>query len=130
MNKKKNISIIIPSYNEELAIEEVLREVVRYYKNSEIIVIDDGSTDTTKEKIGQFNTKVITHRKNRGYGAAIKTGIQNASNDIIVTIDADGEHSVKDIEVLLKDSEPFDMVVGKRTGLVDKKMWRKAGRYV
>lgn len=124
------ISIIIPVFNEELAIEQVLSDVLENYKNCEVIVVDDGSTDTTRQRLGKFDVSVISHKTNKGYGAALKTGIRNATKDIIITIDADGEHSVKDIELLLAGVDSFDMLVGKRTTSVENKLWKKIGKIV
>lgn len=127
---KNKISIIIPVFNEELAIEQVLTEVLNNYEDSEIIVVDDGSTDTTRERLAKFDLKVLRHKTNKGYGAALKTGIRNASKEIIVTIDADGEHSAKDIDLLISNADSFDMLVGKRVTNIENKLWKKTGKFV
>lgn len=126
----EKISIILPVFNEESAVEEVLTDILKNYKNSEVIVIDDGSTDSTKERLSKFNIKILTHKNNRGYGAALKTGIRNAVNDIIVTIDADGEHSAKDIDLLISNFDSFDMLVGKRIINIENKLWKKTGKFI
>jgi len=113
------ISVVIPTHNEEKAIGTVLDELIEVLEGQayEIIVVDDGSTDNTA-KIAQEkdSVNVIQHPQNMGYGAAIKTGIKNATNDLILIIDGDGSYPVKAIPELLKEVEEYDMVVGARTG--------------
>lgn len=112
------ISVVIPAFNEAGTIGEVVRALKHLPDIScEVIVVDDGSTDATAgeaEKAGA--DRVICQRKNRGYGAALKTGVAYASNDLVATIDADLEHNPRDIIKLLEamDAET-DMVSGNRT---------------
>ena len=83
----------------------------------EIIVVDDGSADNTAKVVQQKESvKLIQHPINKGYGAALKTGIKNATNDLILIIDADGSYPVNAIPELLKEADEYDMVVGARTG--------------
>lgn len=117
MNKEvvSQFSIIIPVYNEEAAVANVVSEILENYRGAEIIVVDDGSTDNTSNIIKKFaDIKVITYKNNKGNGAAIKAGIGYSSKDIIVTIDADMTYSVKDISLLLSNVNGYDMVVGAR----------------
>ena len=113
------ISVVIPAHNEEKAIGTVLDELIEVLEGQayEIIVVDDGSTDNTA-KIAQEKdyVKLIQHPYNKGYGAAIKTGIKNATNDLILIIDGDGSYPVKAIPELLKEADQYNMVVGARTG--------------
>jgi len=103
------LSIIIPVYNEEKTIVEVLKRVDSLKIDGvekEIIVIDDGSTDATASVISNFefqisNFKKIQHQKNQGKGAAVKTGIKNATGDYVIIQDADLEYNPKDIERLV-----------------------------
>lgn len=111
--------IIIPAYNEEKVIQEVIREIQSAgYRN--IIIVDDGSTDHTYEKaLAMPDTVVLRHRLNRGKGAATKTGIEAAKvlgADIIVTMDGDGQHDPKDIERLIEPikNKQSDVVLGTR----------------
>jgi len=101
-----DISIIVPVYNEESSIGTVLfrlSKVCRRLPSSEIIVVDDGSTDRTSEKVAPFNpVRLIRHEKNRGKGAAISTGLKNSKGDIIVIQDADMEYPPEDIPRLLE----------------------------
>ena len=112
------ISVVIPVYNEEKAIGAVLDELIEILEDKayEIIAVDDGSTDTTVKAVQEKPVTLIQHPHNIGYGAAIKTGIKNAANDLIVIIDGDGSYPVKAIPELLKEAEEYDMVVGARVG--------------
>jgi len=112
------LSIIIPAYNEGVVIESVLQEILQLNLDCEIIVIDDGSTDETTNIVKQFEmVKLIRHAYNVGNGAAIKSGIQAASGEIIVMLDADGQHKPEDIPRLVNyiSKQNYDMVVGSRT---------------
>ena len=112
------ISVVIPVYNEEKAIGAVLDELIEILEDKayEIIAVDDGSTDNTVKAVQEKPVTLIQHPHNIGYGAAIKTGIKNATNDVIVIIDGDGSYPVKAIPELLKEAEEYDMVVGARVG--------------
>lgn len=112
------ISVVIPVYNEEEAIGAVLDELIAILEDKayEIIAVDDGSTDNTVKTVQEKPVTLIQHPHNIGYGAAIKTGIKNATNDVIVIIDGDGSYPVKAIPELLKEAEEYDMVVGARVG--------------
>jgi len=104
--KSPMVSIIIPVYNEQENIEKVLLEVQKLFttlKHMEVIVVDDGSTDQTATKIENFAfVRYIAHNRNRGKGAAVRTGFQAATGDILVIQDADLEYFPSDIPVLLK----------------------------
>lgn len=114
MENDKKIYILIPAYNEETVIREVIREV-RDAGYQNIIIIDDGSVDNT-QLTAQKEPGVIAlrHSINRGKGAAVKTGIEAAKllgADIVVTIDGDGQHNPADIEKMLGLIEKGDDVV-------------------
>ncbi len=112
------VSIVIPAYNEEGAVESVVHEVRRVCGERdivpEIIVIDDGSTDATAQMAARAGARVLRHRSNRGYGAALKTGISAASNQFIVITDADGTYPAQYIPELVARLEHADMVTGAR----------------
>ena len=93
-----NVHILIPVYNEESKISEVILELKQYFKN--IVVVNDGSSDSTLDILNQLDVVVINHLLNLGQGAAISTGINFIKNlkhiDAFITFDADGQHSVED----------------------------------
>jgi glycosyltransferase involved in cell wall biosynthesis len=113
------VSVVIPALNEEEIIGDLIRRVAVTLAHSaysfEILVIDDGSTDRTAANAKEVGARVIRHPYNIGNGAAIKTGIRNARGEIIVMMDADGQHPPEDIPRLLERIDPFDLVVGART---------------
>ncbi len=106
----------VPVYNEEQHLEAVLREVRRY--SNDILVINDGSTDRTGELLAtQSDLHVVTHRKNRGYGAALISAFVYARRhrpDVLVTMDCDGQHEPARIPVLLEAIHDVDIVSGSR----------------
>ena len=115
--KNQFISVIIPLYNEEHSIQEVIKRIPNH-RRYEIILVDDGSTDNSVERALEVkrDIKVYKHETNKGYGAAILTGIKHATGDVIVTMDSDGQHDPKEIERLIKPiiNHQADMVVGSR----------------
>jgi glycosyltransferase involved in cell wall biosynthesis len=133
MNNKPQASIIIPVFNEEEAIENTLSQLLAIpeSRNWEIIAVNDSSTDNTRDLLGKFNQiRVIDHPINKGYGAALKTGIRAANSDIIVMFDADGQHNPKDIPQLLGKIVQADMVTGQRTKDSAQDWIRKPGKFV
>lgn len=114
------LSVIIPAYNEQHAIAGVIAEVRHRLVESglapEIVVVDDGSTDDTSAAAFAAGARVIRHRSNRGYGAALKTGILAARHDIIAMIDADGTYPAEAIPAMVEKLRHADMVVGARVG--------------
>lgn len=112
------ISIVIPAYNEELAIQSVIRDVKgamqRTPFNYEIIVVDDGSTDSTFEKTRAEGVRAIRRPGRGGSGMARRNGIERAQGEIIVMIDADGSYDAEDIPRLLEYIPQYDQVNGAR----------------
>ena len=110
------LSIIIPAKNEAASIGQVVEGVRQRYADAEILVIDDGSSDDTKQTAEQAGATVISHPHSLGNGAAVKTGARNASGETLVFMDGDGQHDPADIARLLERMERgFDMVVGARS---------------
>lgn len=113
------ISVVIPVYNEVGTIEEIIRKVKEVPLDKEIIVVDDGSSDGTREKLQKLNVdgmKVFYHHKNQGKGAALRTGFKNCQGQIIITQDADLEYDPQEyhslIDPILKGAA--DVVYGSR----------------
>lgn len=116
----KNLSIIIPAYNEEKAIAKTInglkKELGSLDLEYEIIVVDDGSTDQTNKILRNIDDiKLINHPYNKGNGAALKTGIKNALYNYVLFFDADGQHKPKYIKEFLKYSNKYDVIAGART---------------
>lgn len=118
-NEEIQVSMIIPAYNEEEAMGQVLDDVIRVMDTLgvgyEVIVVDDGSTDGTVACCQAYpNVKVITHGQNRGTGAARTTGVRAAKGRYIAMIDADGTYPAEAIPQMLAELETCDMVIGAR----------------
>jgi glycosyltransferase involved in cell wall biosynthesis len=120
---QKTCAVIIPAYNERGAIKETVtrvKEIVRQIPaySFEIICVNDGSTDGTTEILaGLDGVTVLNHEVNRGYGAALRTGLDYCTQDWIFITDADGTYPLQDLAGLLAVAEGgVDMVVGSRTG--------------
>ena len=116
-----NVSVVVPVYNEQDGLEQGIRKI----KNSveglsgdwEIIVVDDGSEDNTKEILKKISyVNLVVHNINRGYGASLKTGILAAKYENIAITDADNTYPAEKIPELLANMSDNDMVVGARTG--------------
>jgi glycosyltransferase involved in cell wall biosynthesis len=111
-----SVSVVLPCKNEAEGLRELLPAVRKSVPAAEILVIDDGSTDTSAKVAGANGARVISHPISMGNGAAIKTGARHAKGAVLVFIDADGQHDPSDIPRLLdKLDEGYDMVVGART---------------
>lgn len=109
------LSVVLPAKNESAAIGPTIAGIREQYPNAEVIVVNDGSSDDTARVAEQAGARVVSHPYSKGNGAAIKTGARAASGDVIVFMDADGQHDPADIPRLLqKLQEGHDMVVGAR----------------
>jgi len=118
-----DVSVIFPAFNEEgnirCTVETMIQVLPKVATRWEIIVVDDGSSDATalicKELKSQYpQVDVICHRQNRGYGAALKSGIMAANYDLIFFSDSDGQFDFRDLEQLICWSEDYDIVAGYR----------------
>ena len=115
-----NLSVIIPVYNEVKNINEIVKRVQSTKLATEIVIVDDGSKDGTREVLqkmdGKKKVRVILHEKNQGKGAAVVTGMKAAQGDILLIQDADLEYDPRDYPTLLKPIQEgvADVVYGSR----------------
>jgi glycosyltransferase involved in cell wall biosynthesis len=125
MKTRMSVTVIIPAYNEERTIFEVASAARKHV--DEVIVVDDASRDATVILARKAGAKIASHGKRRGYIESIKTGFRQAVGDLIVTMDADGEHNPEDIPLLVKPiyDDKSDLVLGTR-----RKVARMSERFV
>ena len=109
------LSLIIPARNEAEGLRRLLPELAAILPGAEVIVVNDGSGDDTLAVCAEFPVRVISHPHPKGNGAAIKSGARAARGEVLIFMDADGQHKPEDIPALLeKFAEGYDMVVGAR----------------
>jgi len=115
-----NLSVIIPVYNESNTIEEIVKRVKQTGLAGEVVIVDDGSTDGTREILarldGEGPIKVVYHDSNQGKGCAVVTGIKNATGEVVLIQDADLEYDPRDYPALMQpiEEEIADIVYGSR----------------
>ena len=114
-NKRYEVTILLPAYNEAGVIGETIRAIRALHPDFEILVVDDGSTDNTMREAMEAGANVWPHPYNMGNGAAIKSGLRCARGEWVLMMDADGQHKPEDIARLLEHKDRYDMVVGART---------------
>ncbi|MBW7909227.1 MAG: glycosyltransferase family 2 protein [Kiritimatiellae bacterium] len=127
-----NVSIIIPVFNEEAAIGATLEGLIAagWNTRAEILVVDDGSADATAEVVGRYPVRLLRHRVNRGYGAALKTGIRAAKTDHVLIMDSDGQHTAEMLEDIVRQMPHYDMVIGDRAAGSHQVRSRKFGKWI
>lgn len=109
------VSVVIPAKNEAARVGEVVSKIVSLHPGFEVLVVDDGSTDSTAAVARAAGAAVISHPYSKGNGAAIKTGARRASGEVLVFMDADGQHDPADIDGLLRKLQAgYEMVIGAR----------------
>ena len=113
---QSRLSVVIPAFNEEENILELIKRVKAVVgEDAEIIVVDDCSTDRTPEILKDAGVRTIRHPYNKGNGSAVKTGLRAAGGEMVVLMDGDGQHRPEDIPQLLAHLVDYDMVIGART---------------
>ncbi len=113
--QSNSISIIIPARNEEAGLNDILPKLRQLYPHAELVVVNDASSDGTADICRRHDVNLVTQPYGMGNGASIKSGARAATGDILVFMDADGQHAVEDIRRLLsKLDENYDMAVGAR----------------
>jgi glycosyltransferase involved in cell wall biosynthesis len=127
-----NITIIIPAYNEEEAIGDVVRRLAARYPDYQILVVDDGSTDGTAAALQGLPCRVVTHEINKGYGAGWKSGCRSATTDFILYYDGDGQFDPEDVGRMaaLAQKSRADMVSGHRQKNSHTPLLRQPGKLV
>ncbi|HVT01650.1 MAG TPA: glycosyltransferase family 2 protein [Patescibacteria group bacterium] len=132
--KLPELSIFFPFWNEEKNIDKVVAsalEVVPSVADKwELIIVDDGSKDETLEKANKIakdhkNVSVITHNPNRGYGAALKEGLEKSKYNYVVFTDGDGQFDFSEVKKFIGPIQDNDMVIGYRTKRRDKKIFKR-----
>jgi glycosyltransferase involved in cell wall biosynthesis len=138
MPEESQLSVIIPAYNEAENLKIILPPLIDLCNknNWKIIIVNDGSRDNTRNILGTFPVSdhftLVNHKLNRGYGAAIKSGILACETELAITIDADGQHRFEDIERLYScmKSRDADMIVGSRKGIRSASNSRRIGKSI
>lgn len=140
MQTNTRVSVLIPVYNEEVGIKRLLDRMtsMKLHDLYEIVVINDGSTDHSLEVVKNYPVKVYSHTVNKGYGAALKTGIRKANGEKIVILDSDGQHDPEQISRIVDALDEHELVIGTRdkdsfqvrTRQVGKRVIRWVGEYL
>jgi len=110
------VSVVIPAFEEAAAVGAVVTSLRSVAPWRELLVVDDGSSDETARAAAAAGARVIKHPYNKGNGAAVKTGIRNATGEYVLIVDADGQHSAADALRLVSFLGVYDLVVGTRAG--------------
>ena len=123
MQNNQSLSIVLPLYNEEKNIKNLVNEIIvnikDYTDNFEIILVNDGSIDKTLDIIKDIASQypelsIINHLKNKGYGAAVRTGINNAKKEWLLIMDADGQFKINDLRASWVKKSSYDFILGYR----------------
>lgn len=118
------LSIVLPVFNEENNIEDVICRITSFARQKiqdfEIIAVDDGSTDSTLNILNDLRQanpglKIITHNRNKGYGCAVRAGIEAAQKDWLFFMDSDGQFRIDDFESFWKMKDNYDFIIGYRS---------------
>ncbi len=135
---KNTLTLVVPAYNEAENIPKVLPEMLEFcnQRQWQVILVNDGSSDETASVLHNFEGKdnlvILNHKVNRGYGAALKTGIRKVNTGYVVTLDADGQHMLGDLDTMWDalHQQDADMVIGNRILDKPKNGYRQAGKWL
>ena len=130
------LTVVILAYNEEKSLQVLLPDLIEFCSGHDfqLVIVNDGSKDGTESILSQYRDSAcfsfFTHKVNRGYGGAIKTGIANTHTKYVITIDADGQHDLSDVLALHQHIEESnaDMIVGSRMAHKDASLYRSIGK--
>ncbi|MBU1240712.1 glycosyltransferase family 2 protein, partial [Myxococcota bacterium] len=115
-----DIGIVIPAYNESKGILPTIERLRAALADApftwELLIVDDGSSDDTYEKVKEMDLRIVRHDRNRGYGAALKTGLRSIRSPWFAIIDADGTYPEEELVRIAENREQYDMIIGSRTG--------------
>jgi glycosyltransferase involved in cell wall biosynthesis len=120
-------SIVVPAFNEAASIGSVVTDLFSAARWREIIVVDDGSTDDTGARATAAGARVARHPYNKGNGAAVKTGIRQATGAFVLIADGDGQHQAADAPRLVAQLDQYDLVVGARAASTQANNARRLG---
>ena len=115
MAEPSAVSIVVPAFNEELAIGGLVQALRAGPAWREIIVVDDGSSDATAGRAREAGATVVRHPYNKGNGAAVKTGIRHATGEFVLIVDGDGQHQAADAARIVARLGEYDLVIGARS---------------
>ena len=140
MQSNTQVTVLIPVFNEEVGIKLLLDRMIdmKLHDLYEIVVINDGSSDGSLEVVQNYPVKVYSHTVNKGYGAALKTGIRKAHGEKIIILDSDGQHDPAQIPQIVSLLDDHEMVIGTRdkdsfqvrTRQLGKRVIRWVGEYL
>lgn len=130
------LTIVIPVFNEQESLPGFLHQLEDFCTEHQfsVILVNDASTDSTGEILKSFQREefsIITHKVNRGYGGALKTGIRAANSQYVITMDADGQHRLSDVLHLYNEicDSRADMIIGSRRSQHPRSRFRSIGKY-
>ena len=126
------LTIVLPALNEEAPLATFLPQLVVIARQHdwEIVVVDDGSSDNTSGTALTAGAQVLRHERQRGYGAALKTGIRSTTRPYLALMDGDGQHTTASLLTVLEHCGEADMIIGARLSLRDSDVWRRPGKWL
>jgi glycosyltransferase involved in cell wall biosynthesis len=135
---KDSLTLVVPAYNEAENLPTVLPEMLEFCRQRQwnLILVDDGSTDDTMAVlynfVGNQDLLILRHKVNQGYGAALKTGIRKVRTRYVVTLDADGQHKLSDLDLMWQVllTHEADLVIGKRIPNKSQGSYRQVGKWM